>query len=383
MERRRALRSLACVAAAPFVLRGRFRLFAGSPAEYSTRCIDLLRRSLVVDLLSQFRLGAYTDVLGGTPVVHWFSRPETFTAADLQRYKSSRIDVFHIGWGAPGRDPHAGAIRIIEAWTRFVEFHGRDFRVVRTAADLGSVRPSGKIGILIGLQGADHFRTAEDVDDFHARGQRISQLTYNETDRLGSGFMARPDRGLTAFGREIIQRMGRVGMAVDVSHCGDRTTLDVLDAAERPVLITHAACRALNPHPRCKTDEQIRKLAARGGVMGIAHVSKFIRRGGGASLDDVLDHFDHVRRLAGIETLAVGSDIDLDGYDRLPPVLRRQMITGFKRKEFERDDIPGLDHPQRMFDLTEGLIRRGYSDAEIALVLGGNAARVLKAIWRA
>jgi membrane dipeptidase len=381
MDRRRALRSLAGLVAAPVILRGRYPLFASAPSGYSARCIELLRRSLVVDLLSQFRLGAYTDVIGGTPVVRWFSHPETFSSADLERYKSSRIDVFHIGWGAPGSDPHAGAIRILEAWQRFVDVHHKDFQVIRAAADFGAARAAGKIGILLGLQGSDHFRSGDDVAEFYARGQRISQLTYNRSDRLGSGFLARPDRGLTDFGREIVQCMGRVGMAVDVSHCGDRTTLEAIETSQRPVLITHAACRALNPHPRCKTDEQIRKLAARGGVIGIAHVSKFIRQGGGATIEGVLDHFDHVRRLAGIEAVAVGSDIDLDGYDRLPPVLRRQMITGFKRSAFETDDIPGLDHPRRMFDLTEGFIRRGYSDEEIGLILGGNAARVLTAIW--
>ncbi|MBI2682061.1 MAG: membrane dipeptidase [Acidobacteriales bacterium] len=382
MDRRRALKGLTLLAGAPFVLRGRYPLFAWSPETYSARCIELVRRSLVVDLLSQFKLGAFTDVLGGQPVVPWFSKPETFSAADLQRYKDSGINIFHIGWGTPRGDPLEGALRVLEAWERFILFHKKDFQFVLRAGDFVSVKHSGRIGILFGLQGADHFRTVEDVDAFHARGQRISQLTYNDQNRIGAGFMARPDKGLASFGREIIARMNKTGMAVDVSHCGDRTTQEAIDVSAKPVLITHTACRALNPHPRCKTDEQIRQLVAKGGVMGITHVAKFAKRGGGATIEDVLDHIGHVRKLVGVERVAIGSDIDLDGYDELPPALRRRMMSGFKRKEFDKEDIPGLDHPKRMFDLTEGLIRRGYSDEEIGLVLGGNAVRVLSEIWK-
>lgn len=374
------------VLAAPAALRRRFQLFAGSTATYSARCIGLMQRSLVIDMLSQFKLGAFTDVLDGPGprVTTWFSHPETFTAADFERYRSSGITVFHIGWGY-GRDAYSDAEKILAAWNRLLGAHPQWLVRIDRTQQFEEVKRAGKVGILLGFQNSDHFRTASDVDFFHRLGQRVSQLTYNVQNAIGCGYEAEAGCGLSHFGGELVARMNQVGMAVDVSHCGGRTTLDVFAASKRPVLITHANCRALNPHPRNKSDEQIRKMAAAGGVMGISGVRMFVRASEPTTIEHVLDHFDHVAKLVGVEHVGVGSDIDLDGYDKLPPVLRRRMLTGYKNSPTFRGEgeIAGLDHPQRMFDLTEGLIRRGYSDAQIELILGGNFRRALGEIWGA
>ena len=152
--------------------------------------------------------------------------------------------------------------------------------------------------------------------------------------------------------------MNKVGMAVDVSHCGDRTTLDAFEISKKPVLITHSNCRALVPgHPRVKTDEAIKKMGAAGGVMGITGVRMFVKVDEPTTIEHVLDHFDHVEKLIGPEHLGVGSDIDLDGYDDMPPELNKQLRAGYKGSYGFREkiDIEGLNHPKRMFDLTEGL----------------------------
>jgi membrane dipeptidase len=387
ITRRQALKTLgaaAAVLAAPAVLRGRFQLFADSTTTYSARCIGLIQRSLVIDMLSQFKLGAFLDVLGGVGprVTTWFSHPESFTAADFERYRSSGITVFHIGWGY-GRDAYSDAQKILAAWNRLLAHHPQWLARIDRASQFDQVKRAGKVGILLGFQNSDHFRTAADVEEFHRQGQRASQLTYNVRNAIGCGYEAGADCGLTPFGGEVIERMNRVGMAVDVSHCSDRTTLDAFAASRVPVLITHANCRALNPHPRCKSDDEIRKMAAGGGVMGISGVRMFVRATEPTTIEHVLDHFDHVGKLVGVEHVGVGSDIDLDGYDKLPPVLRRRMLVGYKNSPAFRGEgeIAGLDHPKRMFDLTEGLIRRGYSDAQIGLILGGNFRRALAAIW--
>ena len=185
--------------------------------------------------------------------------------------------------------------------------------------------------------------------------------------------------------------MQQVGMAVDVSHCGDQTTLDVLDAAKKPVIFTHATARALLPgHLRCKTDEAIQKMAKSGGLMGIAMIRFMVRNSEPVTLEHVLDHVDYVTKLVGVEHVAIGSDLDVvgnpnavngGGFDpRTQP--------NFARYQYHEDadgaiTIRGLNHAQRVFDLTEGLIRRGYTDAQIAQILGGNAVRVLGAIWPA
>ena len=215
-------------------------------------------------------------------------------------------------------------------------------------------------------------------------GQRVSQLTYNARNLIGNGSTERRDEGISDFGVAIIERMNKVGMAVDVSHCGDRTTLDAFEVSKKPVLITHSNCRALvSGHPRCKTDEAIKKVGAAGSVMGITGVRMFVKADEPTTIEHVLDHFDHVAKLVGPEHLGVGSDIDLYGYDAMPPELNKKLRAGYKGSYGFREkiDIEGLNHPKRMFDLTEGLIRRRYSDAEIEGILGGNFRRVLSDIW--
>jgi membrane dipeptidase len=358
----------------PMINRGRFRLFAQSATQYSTRAIDLMRRAVVMDMLSPFKISS-------SP---WLSRPDTFTAADLQRFKDSGINVFHIAVGLGGQDAYLTTLQFVAQWNGFIAAHDEHLMRIDSAADLNRVKASGKIGVLIGLQNSEHFRNPNDVDTFHSLGQRVSQLTYNARNLIGNGSTERRDDGISDFGIGIIQRMNRVGMAVDVSHCGDRTTLDAFEVSKQPVLITHSNCRALAPnHPRCKTDEAIQQMAKSGGVMGITGVRMFVKNDEPTTIEHYLDHFDHVRKLVGVQHLGVGSDIDLDGYDDMPPPELQRLKASYKGSYGFRDkiDIEGVDHPRRMFDVTEGLIRRKYSDADIEAVLGGNFKRVLSQIW--
>jgi membrane dipeptidase len=255
---------------------------------------------------------------------------------------------------------------------------------IDSPADLDRVKTSGKIGVLIGVQNSEHFRNVEDVELFHGLGQRVSQLTYNARNRIGDGSTERTNVGLSDFGVSIVEKMNTVGMAVDVSHSGDQTTLDACAVSKKPVLFTHSNVRALNPsHPRCKTDEAIRAMAKTGGVMGITGVRMFVKRDEPTTIEHFLDHYDHVAKLIGPEHLGIGSDIDLDGYDDMPAEENRRLRAGYKGSYGFRDkiDIEGIGHPKRVYDLTEGLIRRKYSDADIRGILGGNFRRVLTQIW--
>ncbi len=386
MQRRNFLKTIAGAAgasiAAPYLNFSQFQLFADSTESYSTRCVDLVHRSLVIDMLSQFKLGAFPDVIPdkNKPTATWWSHPETFTAADLARYKESSINVFHIGWGTGQLQPYEDAKKVLSAWDGFITHFSHNFLRVARVDDFARLKREGKIGIILGFQGADHFRKTEDIAEFYALGQRVSQLTYNVRNAIGSGYQD-VDTGLTPFGIDVVASMNRTGMAIDLSHCGPHTSLDTYRLSTRPVLVTHDNCRALDPHPRNKTDEAIKKLAATGGVMGITGVRQLVRASEPMTIENVLDHFDHAARLVGVEHVGVGSDIDLDGYDKLPPGLKRKMLTGYKNDQTFHGEIEGLNHPKRMFDLTEGLIRRKYSDADIGKILGGNFARALGQIW--
>lgn len=368
-----ALAAARPIAAAPMLNFGRVRPFPGWPVEYSARAVDLVKRSLVIDMLSPLLI-SFRKFNG------WLQKPDSVTAADFQRFQDSGINVFHIAVGVGA----AQAMRFVSGWNSFIANHDEHLMRVTRASDFDRVKNSGKIGILIGIQNSDHFQTPDDVNTFHALGQRVSQLTYNTRNLIGNGSTERRDDGISDFGVRIIERMNQTGMVVDVSHCGDKTTLDAFEISKKPVLITHSNCRALVPgHPRCKTDDAIRAVGKSGGVFGVTGVRMFVRDQEPTTIEHMIDHYDHVAKLIGIEHLGVGSDMDLDGYDDLPEDELKQLKASYKSSYGFRDktDIEGVDHPKRMYDLTEGFIRRKYTDAHIEGILGGNFRRVLSQIW--
>jgi len=382
--RRRTVLKWAAVSGAPAMLRGRFQLFAQSSAEYSARAIQLVAETTVVDLLNQFRFADYSEKPPKSEL--WLNKPGSFTPADAAIYQGSGINVFALGQAAPD---YQEGLRFFAKWNGFLAAYSDLTMRIDDARSFIRVHNEKKIGIMLTMQDSTHFRSPADVDEFFALGQRISQLTYNFNNRIGSGFLEQRDGGLSVFGLSIMNRMEKVGMAVDLSHCADQTTLDALEAATKPALFTHATCRALvNGHPRAKSDEAIRKMAKTGGVMGIAFIRFLVRDREPVGVANVLDHFDYVRKLVGVEHLAVGSDLDVMGIGN--PIggggFRPESQPNFDRYRYhvdkpERVATNGLDHPKRTFDLTEGLIARGYSDADIKMILGGNAVRVLGKIW--
>ena len=380
LSRREALKrtasAAAALAAAPYINRNRYRLFAWSETEYSARAVKLMRESDVLDMLGLLSLGPNQD--------KWMRNPDSFTDADLREFRGSGINVFHTATGTGGPDVYERTIWFLSGFNGFIAAHTDAFSRIDSHDDFARAKQAGKIGIILGVQNSEHFRTLKDVEEFYALGQRISQLTYNTRNFIGSGSTERKDEGLSDYGIAVVQKMNELGMAVDTGHCGDRTTLDAFEFSKRPALITHSNCRALNPgHPRCKPDEVIRACGKAGSVMGITGVRNFVKGSEPTTIEDVLNHFDYVAKLIGVEHVGVGSDIDLHGYDAMPPEQYKALKAGYKGSYAFRDkvDIEGLDHPKRMFDLTEGLIRRKYSDADITGILGGNFMRVLKEAW--
>ncbi len=385
MNRRQAIRALA-VAVAPAVLRGRYTLFAQSNAPYSARAINLVESSVVVDLLNQFQFPDFS--VRPPKIEQWLTMPGTFTAEDAARYRASGITSFSLGAGAGSYDD---AVQFFARWNGFLAGYSDWLTRIDKATDFTRAKAQKKTGVMLTFQDSTHFRTPADVPLFWGLGQRISQLTYNFNNRIGNGFLEERDGGLSVFGLSILERMQQSGMAVDVSHCGDQTTLDALAAAKKPVLFTHATARALVPgHLRCKTDEAIQKMAATGGVMGIAMIRFMVRGSEPVTMEHVLDHVDYVAKLVGLEHVAIGSDLDVVGN---PNAVNGggfdpRSQPNFSRYQYHEDPdgaitIRGLNHGKRVFDLTEGLIRRGYSDPQIAQILGGNAIRVLSTIWPA
>ena len=288
-------------------------------------------------------------------IERWLRQPGSFTSADAAVYQGSGINAFALGDAAAD---YPEGLRFFAEWNGFIAAYPGWLLRIGGAGDFGRAHKARKIGVMPTMQDSTHFRGPDDVDTFFSLGQRISQLTYNFNNRIGSGFLERRDGGLSVFGLPMVKRIEEVGMGVDVSHCGDQTTLDALEAATKPVIFTHATCRALIPaHLRAKTGEAIRKMAKTGGVMGVSFI-RFM----------VLDQFDYARKLVGVEHLAVGSDLHVVGNANpigggfQPSSQPNFECYGFHSGAGGQIAVDGLGHPKRMFDLTEGLIRRGYSD---------------------
>jgi membrane dipeptidase len=376
LKRRRVLQGMG--AAASFLGLPAFgatgaRAAADGEHTYSKKVVDLVERSLVIDMLGPLKLDF---------------RPEAFaeplTEQEAAMFRSCGITAFHNSEGVGGATAYDDALQFIAAWSGFVGRNSEVFSLVGTAADLDHAKAKHKIAVIMGLQNADEFREPKDVKDFYQLGLRCAQLTYNTQNLLGSGSTERIDGGISDYGIEIIKAMNEVGMLVDVSHSGDRTTLDAIELSPRPIAITHANCRALNNHPRLKTDEAIQKLARKGGVMGITGVRNFVKDREPTTVEDVVDHIDHVVKLVGIEHVGIGTDSDLMGYDHMPPDQYEKLKASYKSTYAFRDkiDTDGFNHPRKIYDLTDCLLRRGYSDNNIQAVLGGNFRRLLGDSWK-
>jgi membrane dipeptidase len=383
LSRRSALKICAAAGglylAAPMINCGRFQAFAQAGATYSARAIDLVEGSLVIDMLS---------VLGGERWEKMWDSADAIGESDFQWLKSSGVGAFHAAINPFGSRAREQAFKEFGRLNSLILYKSAHAVRIGSAGDFERVKREGKAGFLLGAQNSVHFENVDDVDAFWLLGQRVSQLTHNDGNRIGSGGMAWFDRGLTEFGAAVVERMNKTGMTIDVAHCADRTTLEAIEASSKPVAISHANCRALNPgYPRCKTDEALRKMAAKGGVMGLTVLRAFVRGEDPTTIEHWLDHVDYVAKLVGVEHVGIGSDA---GFGTGSPEQQMKQMKWYEGlpsniKKFyrfrTRFGIDGLDHPKRVYDIAEGLIRRGYSDADIRGVLGLNFKRMLEETW--
>lgn len=368
--------ALAAVLAIPFINRNRYALAAQAP-EVSARAVTLVKESLVIDMLDQFLYRRDMQ----PKLRQWLTQPGAFTQADFDRFKNSGINVINFGNGA---DDYEAGIKLFADWNAFLAMYPDWLLRISTSADLARAKATGRYGILLGLQNSTHFRRVEDVDTFYGLGQRSGQVTYNFRNLLGNGAFEPHDEGLSDFGIRIVERMNRVRMAVDCGHVGDHTMLDTFEVSKAPVIISHGNCRALNPgYPRCVPDENIRKMAAKGGVMGINFISFMVKTKEPTTVDDVIDHIDHVRDLVGIEHVGIGSDFGIESNDFMSPADLQQLLQSADKryKVHHREAVGDLAGDHRTYVLTEALIRRKYTDAQIRLILGENWKRVLTEIW--
>lgn len=285
------------------------------------------------------------------------------------------------------REDFRGGMKKLGLFHKQVEqFPGR-YHLVQNADDLLD-GPQGSIGVVLGFLNATMIE--DDLDNvalFHRLGIRTMHLSYNRGNLVGSGISEVRDGGLTIFGRRVVQEMNRLRILIDLTHTGARTALDTIELTDSPVVYTHTACKALNDHIRCVSDEQIEAVASVGGYIGIIS-GKFLRADiaeVGSTVEDYLDHADHVIKVAGEDHVAVGLDVGdrMTGDEwRALDIHYPELFSG-ATSEFERvfSTAELWDFRQQKREMVKAMIARGYDDRKIEKMLGGNALRVFRALW--
>lgn len=261
-----------------------------------------------------------------------------------------------------------------------------EIMVCASAEDLRRAKASGRLGLVPGVQNSDFLgRDIRRLDEAHALGLRIAQLTYNRVNFLGAGCMERPQAqfGLSRFGEEVVGRMNELGMLVDTGHCSTPTLLAVLEASSKPIACSHAGLGAKVNQPRSHPDSALRQLAERGGVFGLISAPGALVGRDRCSVNDYLDNLEHAVNLMGIDHVGFASDF-------LLPASLEQVLSGPDWSEAERDAVSvspevwpfsdgheGMENHSGYPNLTRGLVARGYGDQDIAKLMGGNWLRLM------
>lgn len=285
----------------------------------------------------------------------------------LPRMKDGHLDasimVAYLPQGERTEEAHlaatAKANRIITQIEEMVSAHATEAGLAYTPDDLYRLKQEGKKAIMMGIENG--YAIGHDlslIEHFRKRGIVYMTLCHNgDNDICDSARKSSNEHGgVSQFGAGVIREMNRLGMMIDLSHASEKTFYDALDISQVPVVCSHSSCRSLCDHPRNLTDEQMKCLASKGGVMQVTFYEGFLRQDGQASLLDAIEHINHAVNIMGIEHVGIGTDFDGDG------------------------GVPGLAHAGELINLTRSLLRERYSEADLRLLWGENFLRVMREV---
>lgn len=295
-----------------------------------------------------------------------------------------------LGYVFGDADPYTETVSQLDEWDGIVARTPELLKVL-SATDIARAKAEGRLGLIYGFQNAAMM--GDDlarVDEFAARGVRVVQLTYNAANQVGSGALAPDDKGLTPFGRSLVERLNASRVIVDLSHSGQATCLEAARVSTVPVAITHTGCRALVDLPRNKTDEELRLVASRGGFVGI-YFMPFLARGRQVTADDVIAHIEHAIDVCGEDHVGVGTDggftpvDDIAAYRAvLAKVIEDRRAAGISAPGESPDIFPfvlEMQGPDQFRELARRLERRGHTQARIDKILGGNFLSYAEGVW--
>lgn len=264
------------------------------------------------------------------------------------------------------------------------------FAIVRKHSDIAAAKRDKKLGILLGFQDTAFFENnPERIDLFRKLDVRIMQLTYNNRSAFGDGCLDPANTGLTPAGIAAVHKMNSIGIAVDLSHSGYRTTSEGIANSAKPVLISHSGCAAVYPHPRSKPDEILKSLADRGGYFGVYLMPYLVASPIIPTRQHVLNHLVHAINVCGADHVGIGSDGSIEkvvltpaqkaAFDADMAQRKKQGIAAPGEDRFPY--VPDLNGPDHMELIAEELARRGQPSSTVEKVLGANFQRIIGEIW--
>jgi membrane dipeptidase len=257
-----------------------------------------------------------------------------------------------------------------------------------TTGDIRRAKANGQIAFIASLEAATMIENEVDrLDILYGFGVRSMGIAYSEANSLGCGLREARDGGLTELGRQAVRRMNQLGIAIDVSHSGDQTSLDTIELSEKPIFITHAGARALWDTKRMKPDDVLKACAEKGGVIGIeaAPHTTLTDKQRRHSIEPVMEHFEYVANLVGIDHVGFGPDTLFGDHVGLHDFFASQLSIKHLHGQAQFEKMPyvaGIENPAEAFpNIVRWLVKHGYSDEDIAKAIGGNAMRVLEQAW--
>ncbi len=315
---------------------------------------------------------------------------EALTPEMLRNAQASGITAVNltIGGGAP-----EGVFQSMARWERDLGRHPDVLMKIRTLADLGIAKQQKKLGLIYGFQ--DGVAIGDDLSRvglYHAFGLRIVQLTYNVRNMFGDGCLQPENGGLTPLGRQLVEALNAQGLTVDLAHCGMRTTADAIEHSTKPVAISHSGCRAVADRPRSKPDDILKRMAEKGGVVGI-YLMPFLTMAGQPDSDDLVRHIEHAINVCGEDHVGIGSDLSItphvvdDAYMRVHRTFVEGRIKAGVAAPGEDPAVPmfvtDLNVPQRMERIAAKLLARKHPAARVEKIIGQNFVRLMRDTWAA
>ena len=317
-------------------------------------------------------------IIDGLNVSNWESEN---VYRDLNKGNVNAINATTATW-----ENYSQTLDNIAVW--YSKFNNRtDISLIRKVDDIFKASDNGQVGIIIGFQNASPIENNLDyLYTFNELNVKIIQFTYHERNLLGNGCYERVDEGITNFGIDAIKIMNEVGILIDLSHVGIVTTMETIDYSEKPIAITHANPKSYHNVPRNKTDEALKLMASKGGIVGVTAIAPFLKKGNASTVEDYVDAISYTVDLVGLDHVGVGTDFTQDQPEEFWRYIGSQQGTKFP-STFTDVTTPSnypinFETPDKFPVLIDTMGRKGFSSKEIAKILGLNWIRVFQEVWK-